>query len=48
MLAFLAEVDSTGLELHSFMLASHGKVVAEGWWKAYRADLTMPCRVIRI
>jgi CubicO group peptidase (beta-lactamase class C family) len=37
-LAFLADVEATGLELHSFMLARHGYVLAEGWWSPYRAD----------
>lgn len=26
-------------EFHSFMLLRHGKVIAEGWWNPYRADL---------
>lgn len=37
-LAFLDEVEAAGLELHSFMLARGGDVVAEGWWSPYRAD----------
>ena len=37
-LAFLADAEATGLELHSFMLARRGNVVAEGWWSPYRAD----------
>lgn len=37
-LAFLDDVDAAGLELHSFMLAREGVVVAEGWWWPYRAD----------
>lgn len=26
-------------EPHSFMMLRHGKVIAEGWWSPYRADL---------
>jgi len=26
-------------EFHSFMMLRHGKVIAEGWWKPYSADL---------
>lgn len=37
-LAFLADVRTAGLELHSLMLMRNGKVVAEGWWWPYRAD----------
>ncbi len=37
-LDFLDEVKAAGLELHSFMLARHGNVIAEGWWSPYRAD----------
>lgn len=37
-LAFLDEVARAGLELHSVMLMRHGHVVAEGWWRPYRAD----------
>src|SRR5262245_3449116 len=36
--SFLKDVAAAGLELHSFMLARHGHVVAEGWWWPYRAD----------
>lgn len=36
-LAFLDEVAGAGLELHSFMLARGGDVIAEGWWSPYRA-----------
>ena len=35
-------LDATGkskTEFHSFMLLRHGKVIAEGWWDPYRADL---------
>lgn len=34
-LEFLEEVDLLGLELHSFMMLRHGKVIAEGWWEPY-------------
>jgi len=37
-LAFLDEVKAAGLELHSFMLARGGDVIAEGWWSPYRAN----------
>jgi CubicO group peptidase (beta-lactamase class C family) len=37
-LAFLDAVDAEGLEMHSFMLHRHGRVVAEGWRAPYRAD----------
>jgi CubicO group peptidase (beta-lactamase class C family) len=36
--AFLDEVAGQGLELHSFMLARGGDVIAEAWWSPYRAD----------
>src|SRR5262245_50209060 len=26
-------------EMHSVMVLRHGKVIAEGWWKPYSADL---------
>lgn len=32
---FLNAVDTGTVELHSFMLIRHGKIVAEGWWKPY-------------
>ncbi|MDB5707343.1 MAG: Penicillin-binding protein beta-lactamase class [Sphingomonas bacterium] len=35
-LAFLDDVAAAGLELHSFMLARGGSVVAEGWWWPYQ------------
>lgn len=34
-LAFLADVEAAGLELHSFMLMRNNHVVAEGWWWPY-------------
>ena len=36
--SFLDEVAGAGLELHSFMLARGGHVIAEAWWAPYRAD----------
>jgi CubicO group peptidase (beta-lactamase class C family) len=35
---FLNAVDTGGVELHSFMLIRHGKVIAEGWWRPYGPD----------
>lgn len=40
--AIINFLDSTVVgrnEFHSFMLLRHGKVIAEGWWNPYRADL---------
>lgn len=36
--AFLQEAAHLGVELNSFMVWRGGDVVAEGWWKPYRAD----------
>ena len=36
---FLDAIPNTNHEFHSFMILRHGKVVTEGWWKPYRADL---------
>ncbi len=36
---FLDAIPNTNNEFHSFMVLRHGKVVAEGWWKPYGADL---------
>lgn len=38
-ITFLDSVNASKNEFHSFMLLRHGKVVAEGWWNPYRADL---------
>lgn len=41
-LQFVNAIDSaypTGIEIHSMMIVRHGKVIAEGWWHPYRADL---------
>jgi CubicO group peptidase (beta-lactamase class C family)/predicted glycoside hydrolase/deacetylase ChbG (UPF0249 family) len=36
---FLQAVGQSKHEFHSFMLLRHGKVVSEGWWNPYRAEL---------
>jgi CubicO group peptidase (beta-lactamase class C family) len=36
---FLDAAAKSKHEFHSFMFLRHGKVIAEGWWKPYRADL---------
>ncbi|MFL5788487.1 MAG: serine hydrolase domain-containing protein, partial [Flavisolibacter sp.] len=36
---FIDSINNSRHEFHSFMLLRHGKVVAETWWKPYRADL---------
>jgi CubicO group peptidase (beta-lactamase class C family)/predicted glycoside hydrolase/deacetylase ChbG (UPF0249 family) len=36
---FLDAVGKSQHEVHSLMVLRHGKVVAEGWWNPYRADL---------
>lgn len=38
-LAFLEAVQHSKHELHGFMLARHGRVVAEGWWSPYGPQL---------
>jgi CubicO group peptidase (beta-lactamase class C family) len=38
-LRFFNAVSQSKHEFHSFMLLRHGKVVSEGWWNPYRADL---------
>lgn len=37
-IVFLDQLESAGLDVHSFMLHRHGRVVAEGWRWPYRAD----------
>jgi CubicO group peptidase (beta-lactamase class C family) len=37
--AFLDALAPAKIELHSFVLARHGKVIAEGWWKPYAPEL---------
>ncbi|OAV75742.1 putative periplasmic esterase [Bacteroidales bacterium Barb7] len=36
-LSFLEAVETNGIELHSFMLLRHGKVISEAWWHPYKA-----------
>ena len=36
---FLDAISTTKHEMHSIMILRHGKVIAEGWWNPYRADL---------
>jgi CubicO group peptidase (beta-lactamase class C family) len=38
-LEFLDAIEKTKNEMHSIMIIRHGKVIAEGWWDPYRADL---------
>jgi CubicO group peptidase (beta-lactamase class C family) len=38
-LDFIEAAENSKNELHSFMFLRHGKVIAEGWWNPYRADL---------
>jgi CubicO group peptidase (beta-lactamase class C family) len=38
-LAFVEAVEKTNLGLHSLMIVRHGKVIAEGWWDPYKAEL---------
>ena len=38
-LDFLQAIDTSQHELHSFMFLRHGKIIAQGWWSPYRADL---------
>ena len=38
-LAFLEALRQSKHELHSLMVARHGRVVAEGWWAPYGPEL---------
>ena len=38
-LKFIESVETCNMELHSFMLLRHGKVVTEGWWNPYQPDM---------
>lgn len=38
-LDFLGAIEREKIELHSFMMLRHGKVIAEGWWEPYGAEL---------
>lgn len=39
-LRFMENVTERELELHSFMMLRHGKVISEAWWHPYRRDIT--------
>ena len=36
---FIDATNKSKHEFHSYMIVRHGKVVSEGWWNPYRADL---------
>ena len=36
---WLDALEKTGIQMHGFMLARHGKVCAEGWWQPYAPAL---------
>jgi len=38
-LRFMEDVEDRGLELHSFMMLRHGKVISEAWWYPYKRDI---------
>ncbi|MET0412270.1 MAG: serine hydrolase [Polyangiaceae bacterium] len=38
LLTFVTALDDSPIEIHSVMVARHGKVVAEGWWAPYTAE----------
>lgn len=38
-LDFLSGLEHVNAQLHSLMIVKQGKVIAEGWWSPYRADL---------
>ncbi len=38
-LDFVKAIETQKLNLHSLMVLRHGKILAEGWWAPYRADL---------
>ena len=38
-MTFLDSVAASNHEFHSIMILRHGKVIAEGWWNPYAADL---------
>ena len=38
-LDFLKAIEASKHEFHSFMMARHGHVIAEGWWSPYQAQL---------
>lgn len=38
-LRWLDALEATGTEMHGMMLARHGRVCAEGWWKPYAPEM---------
>ena len=36
---FLDAAEKSKTEFHSFMMLRHGKIIAQGWWNPYGADL---------
>ncbi len=36
---FLSEIEAQTIPMHSFMIARHGKVCAEGWWSPFQEDM---------
>ncbi len=38
-LDFVNAIEASKNEFHSFVFLRHGKVIAEGWWNPYKADL---------
>jgi CubicO group peptidase (beta-lactamase class C family) len=38
-ISFIEAAAKSKIEFHSFMFLRHGKVIAEGWWNPYRAEL---------
>lgn len=36
---FINAAEKSKTEFHSFMILRHGKIIAEGWWKPYGANL---------
>ena len=38
-LDFLGAIENSQHEFHGLVIIRHGKVIAEGWWSPYRADL---------
>ncbi len=38
-LRFIESIEANNIEVHSFMLMRHGKVISEGWWHPYKSDI---------
>jgi hypothetical protein len=36
---FIHNLESSGTEMHGFMILRHGKVAAKGWWTPYAPGL---------